>query len=45
MPVVDYGRYCEMLDRAPKGKFAYPAVPSSRDFDGSRRRPNVAAST
>ena len=26
MPVVDYGQYCEMLDRARKGKFAYPAV-------------------
>ncbi len=26
MPVVDYGQYCEMLDRARKGRFAYPAV-------------------
>ncbi len=26
MPVVDYATYCEMLDRARKGKFAYPAV-------------------
>ena len=26
MPVVDYGQYCEMLDRARTGKFAYPAV-------------------
>jgi fructose-bisphosphate aldolase class II len=26
MPVVDYAKYCEMLDRARKGKFAYPAV-------------------
>ena len=26
MPVVDYARYCEMLDRARKGKFAYPAI-------------------
>ena len=26
MPVVDYGQYCEMLDRARKGKFAYPAI-------------------
>ena len=26
MPVVDYVQYCEMLDRARKGKFAYPAV-------------------
>ena len=26
MPVVDYARYCEMLERARKGKFAYPAV-------------------
>ncbi len=26
MPVVDHARYCEMLDRARKGKFAYPAI-------------------
>jgi fructose-bisphosphate aldolase class II len=26
MPVVDYAQYCEMLDRARQGKFAYPAV-------------------
>jgi fructose-bisphosphate aldolase class II len=26
MPVVDYGQYCEMLDRARKGRFAYPAI-------------------
>ena len=26
MPVVDYGQYCEMLDRARTGKFAYPAI-------------------
>jgi len=26
MPVVDYGQYCEMLDRARKGKFAFPAI-------------------
>ena len=26
MPVVDYGQYSEMLDRARKGKFAYPAI-------------------
>ena len=26
MPVVDYRQYCEMLDRARKGKFAYPAI-------------------
>ena len=26
MPVADYARYCEMLDRARKGRFAYPAV-------------------
>jgi fructose-bisphosphate aldolase class II len=26
MPVVDYARYCEMLDRARSGKFAYPAI-------------------
>jgi len=26
MPVVDYTRYCEMLDRARSGKFAYPAI-------------------
>jgi fructose-bisphosphate aldolase, class II len=26
MPVVDHARYCEMLERARKGKFAYPAV-------------------
>jgi fructose-bisphosphate aldolase, class II len=26
MPVADYARYCDMLDRARKGKFAYPAV-------------------
>jgi fructose-bisphosphate aldolase class II len=26
MPVVDYARYCEMLDRARRGKFAYPAI-------------------
>src|SRR6187431_2686447 len=26
MPVVDYGQYSEMLDRARRGKFAYPAV-------------------
>jgi fructose-bisphosphate aldolase class II len=26
MPVADYARYCDMLERARKGKFAYPAV-------------------
>jgi fructose-bisphosphate aldolase, class II len=26
MPVADYAKYCEMLDRARKGKFAYPAI-------------------
>ena len=26
MPVADHDRYCEMLDRARKGKFAYPAI-------------------
>ncbi len=26
MPVADYATYCEMLDRARKGRFAYPAV-------------------
>jgi len=26
VPVVDYGQYCEMLNRARAGKFAYPAV-------------------
>jgi fructose-bisphosphate aldolase, class II len=26
MPVADHATYCEMLDRAGKGKFAYPAV-------------------
>jgi fructose-bisphosphate aldolase class II len=26
MPVVDYAGYCEMLDRARSGRFAYPAI-------------------
>jgi fructose-bisphosphate aldolase class II len=26
MPVVDYVQYCEMLDRARTGRFAYPAI-------------------
>jgi fructose-bisphosphate aldolase, class II len=26
MPVADHARYCQMLDRARKGKFAYPAI-------------------
>lgn len=26
MPVANYEQYCEMLDRAKKGKFAYPAI-------------------
>jgi fructose-bisphosphate aldolase class II len=26
MPVADYSQYCQMLDRARKGRFAYPAV-------------------
>jgi len=26
MPVADYAQYCEMLDRARKGGFAYPAI-------------------
>src|SRR6478672_4053120 len=26
MPVADYEEYCEMLDRARKGRFAYPAI-------------------
>jgi fructose-bisphosphate aldolase, class II len=26
MPVVDYRQYCEMLDRARQGRFAYPAI-------------------
>ena len=26
MPIVDFEKYCEMLDRAKAGKFAYPAI-------------------
>ena len=26
MPVADYAKYCEMLDRARAGRFAYPAI-------------------
>jgi fructose-bisphosphate aldolase, class II len=26
MPVADYSKYCEMLDRARTGRFAYPAI-------------------
>jgi fructose-bisphosphate aldolase, class II len=26
MPVADYATYCEMLDRARRGRFAYPAI-------------------
>jgi fructose-bisphosphate aldolase, class II len=26
MPVADHARYCQMLDRARKGQFAYPAI-------------------
>jgi fructose-bisphosphate aldolase class II len=26
MPVVDFKKYCEMLDNAKKNKFAYPAI-------------------
>lgn len=26
MPVVDFKRYCEMLDKAKEGKYAYPAI-------------------
>src|SRR3954468_17287151 len=26
MPVADYAQYCQLLDRARKGKFAYPAI-------------------
>ena len=26
MPVADYKIYCEMLDRARKGHYAYPAI-------------------
>ena len=26
MPVADYSQYCEMLDRARKNRFAYPAI-------------------
>jgi fructose-bisphosphate aldolase, class II len=26
MPIADHVRYCEMLDRARKGRFAYPAI-------------------
>src|SRR6187455_2023406 len=26
MPVADYGQFCAMLDRARKGRFAYPAI-------------------
>ena len=26
MPVADHAKYCEMLDRARKGKFAYPTI-------------------
>src|SRR5512139_3984889 len=26
MPVADYKTYCRMLDRARKGRFAYPAI-------------------
>jgi len=26
MPVVNYEKYCQMLDNAKKNKFAYPAI-------------------
>ena len=26
MPVASYEQYCQMLDRAKKGGFAYPAI-------------------
>jgi fructose-bisphosphate aldolase class II len=26
MPIADHARYCEMLDRAREGRFAYPAI-------------------
>jgi fructose-bisphosphate aldolase class II len=26
MPIADHARYCEMLDRARRGRFAYPAI-------------------
>ena len=26
MPVADYAQYCQMLDRARAGRFAYPAI-------------------
>jgi fructose-bisphosphate aldolase class II len=26
MPVADYPTYCQMLDRAREGRFAYPAI-------------------
>src|SRR5689334_18126126 len=26
MPVVDYDQYCDMLNRARQGRFAYPAI-------------------
>ena len=26
MPVADYAQYCEMLERARNGRFAYPAI-------------------
>jgi fructose-bisphosphate aldolase, class II len=26
VPIADYARYCEMLERARKGRFAYPAI-------------------
>src|SRR5690606_3927842 len=26
MPIVDYGRYCEMLDKAKAGRYAFPAI-------------------
>jgi fructose-bisphosphate aldolase class II len=56
MPVADYGQYCEMLDRARKGKFAYPAInvtslatanavlKGARATGSSRSRPEEAPS-
>ena len=37
MPVADYAQYCEMLDRARKGRFAYPAINVHVAHHGKRR--------
>jgi fructose-bisphosphate aldolase class II len=44
MPVVNYDKYCEMLDNAKKNKFAYPAINVTSEVTAKRMSGSIRRS-